>query len=72
MESSAIRYGPGVTQEVGMDMLNMNAKNVCVMTDSNLSKLLPVKTVMDSLSKQKIKFYMYDEVRVEPTEERCV
>lgn len=70
MESSAIRYGPGVTQEVGMDMVNMNARKVCVMTDPNLSKLAPVKTVMDSLAKNGVKFYLYDEVRVEPTEER--
>ncbi|CAB0016787.1 unnamed protein product [Nesidiocoris tenuis] len=69
MASSTIRYGPGVSNEVGMDMVNMKAKNVCVMTDSNLSKLLPVKTVMNSLTRSGIKFSVYDQCRVEPTDQ---
>ncbi|BES92323.1 ATP-dependent (S)-NAD(P)H-hydrate dehydratase [Nesidiocoris tenuis] len=69
MASSTIRYGPGVSNEVGMDMVNMKAKNVCVMTDSNLSKLPPVKTVMNSLTRSGIKFSVYDQCRVEPTDQ---
>uniref|UniRef100_A0A0A9XR32 Probable hydroxyacid-oxoacid transhydrogenase, mitochondrial n=1 Tax=Lygus hesperus TaxID=30085 RepID=A0A0A9XR32_LYGHE len=68
MASSTIRYGPGVTSEVGMDMVNMNAKNVCVMTDPHLSKLTPVKIVLDSLTKNGVKFSVYDKCRVEPTD----
>merc|ERR1712115_471268 len=34
MACSNIRYGPGVTQEVGMDMAGLGAKNVGVYTDS--------------------------------------
>jgi hypothetical protein len=37
MACSNIRYGPGVTQEVGMDLINMGAKNVGVYTDKNLA-----------------------------------
>ena len=70
MASSTIRYGPGVTSEVGMDMVNMNAKNVCVMTDPHLAKLTPVKTVLDSLTKNGVKFSVYDKCRVEPTDKR--
>ncbi|KAJ8984522.1 hypothetical protein NQ317_010993 [Molorchus minor] len=69
MASSTVRYGKGVTKEVGMDMVNMKAKNVCVMTDPYLVKLSPVKTTIDSLSKNGVKFEVYDKVRVEPTEE---
>ncbi len=29
MSSTSIRYGPGVTKEVGMDLANMKAKKVC-------------------------------------------
>lgn len=72
MACSTIRYGPGVTQEIGMDMVNMKAKNVCMMTDSNLVKLSPVKTTIDSLTKHNVKFDVYDKVRVEPTDERLV
>jgi Alcohol dehydrogenase, class IV len=70
MACSTIRYGPGVTQEIGMDLVNMKAKNVCVMTDPNIAKLPPLKTVVDSLTREGVKFEVYDEVRVEPTEAR--
>uniref|UniRef100_A0A8C8CTY8 Alcohol dehydrogenase iron-type/glycerol dehydrogenase GldA domain-containing protein n=1 Tax=Oncorhynchus tshawytscha TaxID=74940 RepID=A0A8C8CTY8_ONCTS len=36
MASSNIRYGEGVTREIGMDLQNMGARNVCLMTDNNL------------------------------------
>lgn len=68
MTSSPIRYGPGVTKEIGMDLVNLKAKNVCVMTDSNLLNLSPVKATIDSLTKNGVKFELYDKVRVEPTE----
>ncbi|XP_012578268.1 PREDICTED: hydroxyacid-oxoacid transhydrogenase, mitochondrial isoform X2 [Condylura cristata] len=68
MAVSNIRYGTGVTKEVGMDLGNMGAKNVCLMTDKNLSQLPPVQTVMDSLVKNGIHFKVYDNVRVEPTD----
>ncbi|KAJ8923772.1 hypothetical protein NQ315_010354, partial [Exocentrus adspersus] len=69
MASSTIRYGKGVTKEVGMDMVNLKAKNVCVMTDPYLLNLPPVKTTIDSLTKNGVVFQVYDRVRVEPTEE---
>lgn len=68
MAVSNIRYGAGVTKEVGMDLQNMGATNVCLMTDKNLSQLPPVQTVMDSLVKNGINFKVYDNVRVEPTQ----
>lgn len=48
----------------------MGAKNVCLMTDKNLSQLPPVQIVMDSLMKNGINFKVYDNVRVEPTDKR--
>lgn len=48
----------------------MGAKNVCMMTDKNLSQLPPVQIVMDSLVKNGINFKVYDNVRVEPTDRR--
>ncbi|XP_063929319.1 probable hydroxyacid-oxoacid transhydrogenase, mitochondrial [Zophobas morio] len=69
MVSSTVRYGEGVTREVGMDVVNMNAKNVCVMTDSNLVKLPPVQATLDSLTRSGVTFQVYDQSRVEPTEE---
>ncbi|XP_064409775.1 hydroxyacid-oxoacid transhydrogenase, mitochondrial isoform X2 [Latimeria chalumnae] len=68
MACSNIRYGEGVTQEVGMDLQNLSAKNVCVMTDGNLAQLPPVHAVLNSLLKNSINFQVYNKVRVEPTD----
>lgn len=70
MACSTIRYGIGVTREVGMDMVNLKAKKVCVMTDPHLVNLSPVKTTIDALTKSGVNFELYDKVRVEPTEQR--
>ncbi|XP_063231305.1 probable hydroxyacid-oxoacid transhydrogenase, mitochondrial [Bacillus rossius redtenbacheri] len=69
MACSTIRYGPGVTREVGMDLANMKAKKVCVMTDANLLKMSPVKVTLDSLSRNGVDFDVFDNVRVEPSDE---
>lgn len=69
MACSTVRYGVGVTRELGMDIQNLGAKKTCLMTDSNLASLAPVKTAIDSLSKYGIQFEIYDKVRVEPTEQ---
>ncbi|KAF7666718.1 hypothetical protein LDENG_00094730 [Lucifuga dentata] len=68
MASSNIRCGKGVTREIGMDLRNLGARNVCLMTDRNLSHLPPVKAVLDSLVKNNVNYKLYDKVRVEPTD----
>ncbi|KAM3865804.1 hydroxyacid-oxoacid transhydrogenase, mitochondrial [Diretmus argenteus] len=68
MASSNIRYGEGVTREIGMDLQNLGARWVCVMTDRNLSRLPPVKSVLDSLVTHGVNYQVYDNVRVEPTD----
>ncbi|KAF7692654.1 hydroxyacid-oxoacid transhydrogenase, mitochondrial [Silurus meridionalis] len=68
MACSNVRYGKGVTREIGMDMQNMGAQNVCLMTDRNLSRLPPVTAVLDSLLRHGVKYECYDGVRVEPTD----
>ncbi|KAG8441980.1 hypothetical protein GDO86_010961 [Hymenochirus boettgeri] len=68
MAVSNIRYGENVTREVGMDLQNLGARNVCVMTDKNLAELSPVKAVLNSLAKSSINFRLYDRVRVEPSD----
>jgi hydroxyacid-oxoacid transhydrogenase len=68
MATSSIRFGPGVTREIGMDLADMNIKRVMVLTDPNLRRLAPVATVLESLSDSKIEFVLFDRVRVEPTD----
>jgi len=66
MACSNIRYGPGVTKEVGMDCVNLGATNVCVMTDPYVGQLSPLKQTVESLDKYGVKFEVFDKIRVEP------
>src|SRR5256885_5172745 len=68
LAASAIRFGRGVTREVGMDLAELNVKRVMVLTDPNLAKLQPVATVLESLRDNRITYSLYDRVRVEPTD----
>jgi len=68
LASSSIRFGRGVTREIGMDLAEMNAKRVMVLTDPNLAKLAPVATVEQSLRDNGIHYKLFDRVRVEPTD----
>lgn len=68
MACSNIRYGVGVTKEIGMDVNNLGGKNVCVMTDQNLTALQPVKTTIESLERHGVNYKLYDRCRVEPSD----
>src|SRR4030081_2168091 len=68
LASSSIRFGPGVTREIGMDLAEMRAKRVMVLTDPNLAKLSPVATVVESLRDNGISFALFDRVRIEPSD----
>ena len=48
MAASNIRFGPGVTREVGMDLAELKAQRVMVVTDPAMAKLAPVATVLES------------------------
>lgn len=68
MAASSIRFGPGVTQEVGMDLKNMGAKRVCVVTDETVNKLDAMRQVREALTREGIPFEVYSKVRVEPND----
>jgi len=68
LASSSIRFGKGVTREIGMDLAEMKSKHVMVLTDPNLAKLSPVATVVESLRDHRVSFELFDRVRVEPTD----
>jgi hydroxyacid-oxoacid transhydrogenase len=68
LATSNIRYGKGVTREVGMDMANLKSKKVVVFTDPNIKTLYPFKTVIESLEKARVPYVVFDKVRVEPTD----
>ena len=69
MAVSSVRVGVGVTREVGMDLEDLGAKLVMVVTDPIVAKLPPVRTVIDSLERNDVAYALYDRVRVEPSDE---
>ncbi|HET9177676.1 MAG TPA: hydroxyacid-oxoacid transhydrogenase [Terriglobia bacterium] len=69
MVTSGIRFGAGVTRELGAELSDLGKRHVLVLTDPNLRSLPPVATVLESLSGQKIRYSVFDRVRIEPTDE---
>jgi hydroxyacid-oxoacid transhydrogenase len=68
METSNIKYGIGVTREVGYDMKERDAHRVMVVTDPYLSDTEPVAVVLESLCKEGLDAVLFDQVRIEPTD----
>lgn len=72
MAASSIRFGLGVTKEVGMDFKNMGAKKVCVVTDTTVRGLDAMRQVEEGLTREGIEYTVYDGVRVEPKDNSYV
>jgi hydroxyacid-oxoacid transhydrogenase len=68
MTTSNIKYGPGVTGEVGYDMKQLGASRVMVVTDPNLSDSEPVSIALESLRAEGIDAVLFDRAHVEPTD----
>ena len=69
MAASAVRFGAGVTREVGADLAELGVTRALVITDPVLRRLAPVQTVIESLEASRIAYVLYDRVRIEPSEE---
>jgi hydroxyacid-oxoacid transhydrogenase len=68
MAASSVRFGAGVTREVGMELADLGIRRVLVVTDPQLTALLPVQTVLAALDEARVNAVLYDRVRVEPTD----
>lgn len=68
MATSAIRFGPGVTREIGMDLAELGIRHALVVTDPWMRTLPPVAAVEQSLNDAKVAYTLFDRVRVEPTD----
>lgn len=69
MEMSNIKYGPGVTREIGQDLESHGVKRLLVVTDENLVDKEPVLVALESIKKVNIDVVVFDQVRVEPTDQ---
>ena len=68
MDTTSIKYGPGVANEIGYDMKQLGSKRVMVVTDPSLAHTKPVAVVLDALHSKGIDTMLYDRVRIEPTD----
>jgi hydroxyacid-oxoacid transhydrogenase len=68
MVASSVRFGAGVTREVGQDLVDLGVRRALVVTDPNLAGSTPVQTVLESLQDAGVTAVLYDRVRVEPSD----
>jgi hydroxyacid-oxoacid transhydrogenase len=69
MATSSVRYGVGVTREVGMDLADLGVTHALVLMDPVVGRLATGSVVRNSLDAAGVTFTEYDRIRVEPTDE---
>jgi hydroxyacid-oxoacid transhydrogenase len=68
MAASNIRFGRGITAEIGMDLKDLGVSKAMLLTDPNIRALPMAERVIRSLEKEGVPYVVYDQVRVEPTD----
>jgi len=68
IDTSAIKYGPGITREAGYEMKRLGAGRVMVVTDPGLRDSEPVSVTLYSLRREGIDAVLFDKTRIEPTD----
>ncbi len=68
LDTSSIKFGPGVTREVGYEMRRLGARRVMVLADPGLAGGDAVRATLDSLADEGVDAVLFDRVRVEPTD----
>ena len=68
ISASNIRFGPGTTAEVGMDLADMSISKAVVVIDPALVELPTGRTVISSLEDAGVGYEVFERVSVEPTD----
>lgn len=68
IDTSSIKFGPGVTREVGYEMKRLGARRVLVVTDPRMASSEAVAVTLESLRDERIDAALFDRVSVEPTD----
>ncbi len=68
IDTSSIKFGPGVTREVGYEMKRLGARRVMVLTDSRMAGSEPVSVALGALGESGIDAVLFQAVHVEPTD----
>ena len=69
LAASNVRFGAGVTREVGLDLVDLGARRVLLVTDPTLSRMAPVAIARESIESAGLACVVYDRARVEPSDE---
>ena len=69
LATSNIRFGPGVTRELGHELEDRGIGKVLLLTDPHLRNLPPVTTALGALDASGIRVTVFDGVKVEPTDQ---
>lgn len=68
LATSNLRFGKGITSEVGLDLAELGARRVMLLIDPHVARTSVGQTLRDSLSRAKVDFREYGQIRVEPTD----
>src|SRR5579885_175318 len=68
ISAANVRFGPGVTREVGMDLGDLGARRTLVLIDPILRALPVGESVVEALRAAHISFEVFDRIAVEPTD----
>lgn len=68
IDTSSIKFGPGITNEAGYELARLGSKRVLLVTDPGLVHSESTALAVDSLKKTGIDYTIFDQVRVEPND----
>ena len=68
METSTLRFGRGIVNEVGHDLEALGARRVGVVTDPRLAATAGFERAISALESRKVKYAVYNQARCEPTD----
>jgi len=68
ISAASVRFGPGVTREVGMDLCDLGARRTLVLIDPALRALPVGEVVVEALRSAHVSFEVFDRIAVEPTD----
>ncbi len=69
MDAASIKFGFGVTAELGFEMKRLGVKRAMVLTDQSLLESTALTTSLESLRDEGIECVVYADVSVEPTDD---
>jgi hydroxyacid-oxoacid transhydrogenase len=66
--ASNLRFGTGITREVGDDLVDLGVRRTLLLIDGALRNTPTAETVFSSLKAARVDFEVYDRIIVEPTD----